>query len=285
MLLICTALYAEARPLIDYYSLKKNTAITKFQVFQNGEIKLVITNTGSIAAAVAVSYLCTLYPPGASDFLINLGICGSGSKRNAVGSLFFINKITEEITNRSFYPDVLFRHPFKENNLITCNRIIRDTDFCMTEEQTDFNLFDMEASGIYQAASYFYQPHQVSFLKIVSDYGIKDNPTSGKITGLIEKNTKDVIEWLHILTNIKGGKIPEGEIFNPQEESYIKEMAKQLHCTASMEIQLKQLLHYYKLEHGGFKELLDELRSGKAMPCKSKPEGKRYLEQLKERCM
>ena len=46
MLYIVTALYIEAKPLISLFNLKKDNTFTKFQVFSNENIKLIISGTG-----------------------------------------------------------------------------------------------------------------------------------------------------------------------------------------------------------------------------------------------
>ena len=57
MIYLFTALYAEAQCVIAHYKLKKDTAHTHFQLFENEELKirLILTGAGNIAAACAVS--------------------------------------------------------------------------------------------------------------------------------------------------------------------------------------------------------------------------------------
>ena len=57
MLYIVTALYIEAKPLISLFNLKKDNIYTKFQVFSNKNIKLIISGTGKIKSATALTYL------------------------------------------------------------------------------------------------------------------------------------------------------------------------------------------------------------------------------------
>jgi len=277
MIRIFTALYCEAQPLIKYYHLKKNNNINKFQVFQNDNILLLITNTGSIAAAVGVSFLSTLYPPSPSDFLINIGICGARDHNITVGSIFLCNKITEESTNRSFYPDVIFKHSFAESDLITCSNVQQDSDFNGNRDEL---LFDMEAAAIYQAAAYYFKPHQISILKIVSDHGITKMPGPDEVSGLIEKNMPDITEWLEKMQQII---FEDKAVFTLEEETSIKSMVNNLQCSVTMEFKLRQLLQYYKLIHGSFIEVIEDFCLNSKLPCKTKLEGKMYFEQLKSR--
>lgn len=77
MIYIVTAIYAEAQPFITRFQLKKESFHTRFQVFLNKEadLCLIISGTGSVPAAVAVSSICTEYGAGRGDFLLNAGIC------------------------------------------------------------------------------------------------------------------------------------------------------------------------------------------------------------------
>ena len=79
MIYIVTAMYAEAHPFITRFQLKKDLSHTHFQVFLDGErsLCLIISGTGSLPAAAAVSSICTEYKAGSpesGDFLINVGV-------------------------------------------------------------------------------------------------------------------------------------------------------------------------------------------------------------------
>lgn len=278
MLMIVTALYCEAQPFIEYYHLKKDQQINKFQVFQNEEIKLIITSTGSIAAAVGVSYLCNSFPPSADDFMINIGACASNRRDIPSGTVYFCNKIMDEVTGRSFYPDILYKHPFAEGSILTCGRI-------KSKEQIDnygdeMKLIDMEAAGIYQAAAYYFQQHQLSFIKIISDYGAEKEISQEIVSQLVKQNLTGIITWLDLLK--KAGK-KDQPVFTLEEEASINNIAKNLRCSVTMEYQLRQMFHYYKLIHGNFIGAKDFLPNYAV--CKTKSEGKMYFEQLKSQLL
>lgn len=315
MLTIVTALYCEAEPIIKFYHLKKDNNISKFQVFVNEELRLLLTNSGSIAAAAGVTYISTLYPPESSDFLINIGICAASNQGIPKGSIFLCNQITEESTGRSFYPDVIYRHPFPESNVVTSSTIrnhmvtddvnqiqgnyqmevknqiqgnylkdIKDSiqgnfDNIITEAPPASMLFDMEAAGIYQAAAYFYQPHQVGFLKIVSDYQGAEKLSPASITEYVEKNMPAITDWLK---QLKQSEIPDQSVFTTEEEDSIKKLAGNLQCSVTMEYKLRQMLHYYKLLHGSISDEIKAFYRHAELPCKTKTEGKMYFEQLRE---
>ena len=116
MIYLFTAFYAEAQCVIAHYKLKKDTAHTHFQLFENKELKirLILTGAGNIAAACAVSGTFGEFSPGKGDFLVNIGSAAADANDPSVrdGEIFLCNKITEQTTGRTFYPDVIYRHPF-----------------------------------------------------------------------------------------------------------------------------------------------------------------------------
>ena len=73
MIYVVTALYCEAKPWIHTFSLKKNIASSRFQIFQNDNICLVITQQGKLNAAIAVTDMFHLNPPKNTDLLLNVG--------------------------------------------------------------------------------------------------------------------------------------------------------------------------------------------------------------------
>ena len=136
MIYVMMALYQEAHGLIRELELKKNTAYAPFEVFDNESagIRLVVTGVGEIAAAAATAAVCARDGADAADFLINIGCCAAGCCKPAdrdmdsgygaahaaqTGDLYVCHKITEQATGKTFYPDILYRHPWKERELVT----------------------------------------------------------------------------------------------------------------------------------------------------------------------
>lgn len=284
MLFIAAALYCEALPFIEYFKLKKDNTVNKFQVFQGEGIRLLVTGTGSIPAAIGLTHLCTLYPPASSDFFLNAGICGMDRRDGGLepGSICLCNKITDWSTKRSFYPDVLFSHPFIERGIVTwpfaVTGLKEEENRQRREEEPAESLFDMEAAGLYQAAVCFFKPHQMFFLKVVSDYGEGETIRPQNVTELMEKALVPIVQWYKKL----GEATPlEEPVFCEEEEELIQALARGMLCSVTMEYQLKQLLHYHKVVWGNLKEAEIFLHTH-PFPCKTKGEGKRYFERLKK---
>ncbi|HHV59972.1 MAG TPA: hypothetical protein GXX49_06745 [Clostridiaceae bacterium] len=113
MIYIVIALMAEAKPVVKYFSLKKDEDSHKFLVYSSDEITLVISGTGMLSSAVATSFLAGRYVADAeSSPIINLGICGARKDYYPTGTLISCNKITDNQTGRSFYPDLMLSHNF-----------------------------------------------------------------------------------------------------------------------------------------------------------------------------
>ena len=67
------------------------------------------------------------------------------------------NKLTEQMTGRTFYPDMLMKANFRECEIVTVARVLN--------EGSDSVVYDMEAAAVYQAAAFFVGPHRMHFIK------------------------------------------------------------------------------------------------------------------------
>ncbi|NSW91736.1 MAG: hypothetical protein HPY74_13890 [Firmicutes bacterium] len=272
MIFMCTSMYWEALPFIKQLNLKRDFKSHKFEIFKNEEIILIITGIGKVKAAVAVTYLFSKYEPEDSDLFMNIGVCGTKNRNIAIGTAFFCNKIIENDTKRTFYPDMLFKHTFEETSVETCSLVINKEDI-----ELEGQLADMEASGIYQAASVFLQPHQISFIKVVSDYLNVEKLSKDKVSELIEDKTVQIISWMN---EVKLGFSYERNILSQKEQEILNRVIKNLKLSYTMGMQFKQMVTYYKLQYGDFTDLISMYIDAE---CGSKNEGKRYFAEIKQK--
>lgn len=308
MIYLFTAMYCEAFPLIQYYRLKKETSQTHFQIFTNEsksipyatapkegvilgypeEMLLVITGTGMIAAASAVSAVLTAYPPADQDFLVNIGICAGLSKRK---ECFLCNKITEQTTGKTFYPDLIYRHPFSESELITAAVPVRKDEL---EAVQNMHLYDMEASAVYQAGSYFLGPHQMFFLKMISDGGDFEEVTPKQAESRISSHMDTIADFLSQLKEIQknafalsvDSKTATG--ISVERDEFQKEtdrLCQDLHCSHVMAASIRQQIRYCILAGIDYRSVLDEMYQERKLPCRDKREGKLRLEELFDRSL
>lgn len=278
MISIFTALYSEAKPIIEYLGLKSQQDINRFQLFSNESVNLLITGTGSINAAIGVASLCSVHTPNSGDILVNIGICGTKNLNLKKGTLIFCNKIIDLSTYKTYYPDMLFKHAFIEGTVTTSPVIsTRGKD----EEHSGIVVTDMEASGIFHAGALFYQPHQMFFFKTVSDYEDGKQISREQVTHLIAGKVAPVVDWI---TQVHHGLHNKQSVFSDEEKALLKQASVALNLTVSMQHQLNQVMQYYKIQHGGFiNELKHFLAENLTEPCRTKNEGKKYFDELKKR--
>ena len=193
--------------------------------------------------------------------------------------------------------DILYNHPFLEAELISEPKIKtlneRKTDCTKEMEWKETRLYDMEAAAVYQAGNYYYGPHQMIFLKVVSDHGCKEDRKDGKMTdmqaqmsALMQDIAEPVSQYIETLCKICHTKKKESKaqaMFRKQAEEEAEKLGKQLHCSFVMQKELLQLLLYWKLTGTDDTEILEEYYRQGRLPAKDKREGKKILDELKER--
>lgn len=300
MIYVMMALYQEAHGLIRELELKKNAAYAPFEVFDNESagIRLVVTGVGEIAAAAATAAVCARDGADAADFLINIGCCaaaegadsgcepadrdmdsGYGAAHAAqIGDLYVCHKITEQATGKTFYPDILYRHPWKERELVTGMQPLQ-------RAAAHGALYDMEAAAVYQAGIRFFSPDRMLFLKVVSDFGIagQERMTAEALTGLLEQHVKEVAAFL---TNLREAADEEETMRNDgilqENEAVLERLFAALHCSQTMRASARQYITYAALTGYDWKAELEEWYARGLLPCKDRREGKVRLEELKQ---
>lgn len=269
MIYLCTASYIEAKPIIQWYKLKKNMTEKNYQLFEGVDIRLLITGVGMIEAACAVTYLITKYCMSKEDSLINLGIAGSNKTKLPIGTIVLVNKIIDYNTKKAYYPDIIYRHDFIEDTLITCSTPVY--------HQINYaGLVDMEGTAIYQAANKFLSQHQIQIIKVVSDYLKPENITKELVEELINSSRYKISYYIDNLKE-KSSNIQVLDVFTEEENDIITRIMKNLHFSKAMRTEIKQYIVYYKIREGDISPLINMEK----IQVKNKREGKIYFEQLK----
>ena len=170
---LVTALPVEARPLIDYFRLKK-LEDTVFPIFENRNVRLIVSGIGKVSSASAVSYLQGRFLDDA--VWINVGF--SGHLDSSIGSAYLVHKISDHTFRESFYPTFLKKPPFPTHALYSFDHPVRDYPKDL--------LVDMEGFGFYLAANRFTSIEFVHCFKIVSDNQNNPfNPSKSHLVSLI----------------------------------------------------------------------------------------------------
>ena len=295
MIYVMMALYQEAHGLIRELELKKNTAYAPFEVFDNESagIRLVVTGVGEIAAAAATAAVCARDGADAADFLVNIGCCAAGGCEPAdrdmdsgygaahaaqTGDLYVCHKITEQATGKTFYPDILYRHPWKERELVTGMQPLQ-------RAAAHGALYDMEAAAVYQAGIRFFSPDRMLFLKVVSDSGVagQERMTAETLAGLLEQHVKAVAGFHANLWKAADEEeaLRSGGILQ-EDEAVLEQIFAALHCSQTMRASARQYITYAALTGYDWKAELKEWYARGLLPCKDRREGKVRLEELKQ---
>jgi hypothetical protein len=264
--------------LICAFELNKETGQRHFQVFSNeaAGIRVVLTGVGAVAAAAAVAEISTCYPPKKTDLLINFGSCGAG-EAFAVGQMFLCHKITEACSGRTFYPDVLYRHPFAEAALLSAAKVMSREELQVCDE-----LCDMEAAAVYQAGNYYYSPHRMLFVKVVTDHGATADECDFKAhLRAAGEQLCPFVEQMRAFCDLESESEAAQQAIRAQVSADAGVLAKELHCSVTMIAELTQLLLYCRLTGRDYAGLLAGYRSRGRLPAKDKREGKKLLEEFK----
>lgn len=273
------------------------------------------TAVGSICASYPPAEGDLLLNIGTCAYIRSTNGRQTGSSRDGEG-IFLCNQITEQATGRSFYPDMLYRHEFQEASIVTGTRswnakdgsaVGRDSGRDGAEysragcdeagagnaERDEYRygdakrfdakygpLYDMEAAAVYQAGAYFFAPHQMLFLKVVSDFGAADKVSPGQVERLMEMYGDGLLSFIGRLQ-----ALPEQEGVRDAhltcEGEEVEALCRDLHCSRAMCDSLKQQFHYLALTGADIRLLIQNLYKEGLVPCRDRREGKLRLEELK----
>lgn len=280
-ILLVIALHPEARPVIERYRLKQDASFA-LPVFRRDEVWLTVTGTGPMKSAIATTHLiasvrnrdeAVLFNENA--VLFNLGIAGhtqqAGEGPVEVGDRFLVNKITEQDTGRSFYPDLLARTPLAESAVTTVERPLDRADAHGVEP----GLVDMEAAGFYQAAAAFLPPHRIGCVKVVSDH-LETRRLDKDWVGELIAGARDEFEAAIAAyrTVSDGGQ----DVLTDTDARVIEGIRRRLRLTASRHRMLSDLVRAYKLHTGSD---TPDLSQFSRITVKTRREGDAQFERLR----
>ncbi|MGN8762305.1 hypothetical protein [Oribacterium sp. HCP3S3_B9] len=317
MIHIFTALYPEAKPLIQALSLKKRATQTHYQQFlsEEGDLSLTITGVGPLQAAAVTASVLTDYDAGAQDQLLSLGT--AARLTTCPASMYHVNKITEAATMRDFYPDMLLNTGLPEASLITGAKLY-------TKQESGYaaDLYDMEAAAIYQAASMFLGPHQMNFLRIVTDDGLTQeemetgmtmrtvtNAASGTeskpavgteasaprslaahVTDCVEQQVDTIVTVVDNLRALMAAEAAGHQVLTENEQQLVDKLIADAHFSKVMADECVQLIRYAALSELDWQQPIAALYAEGLVPTRDKRAGKIILERhlrariLDDRC-
>lgn len=183
MLIWVSALHCEAKPVIDYYRLKKSHDHNAFDLYRGDDMLCIISGVGKIASAAACAWIAARYDHEASIAWINLGVAGSG--QHAIGAAFSLNQVIDADSGQRHYP-------------VPCAGSLLPGSACLTlsqpgEDYREDTLFDMEASGFMYSALRFSSAELTQCIKIVSDNREhKTGKNRQRVSDLIHQNIETI---------------------------------------------------------------------------------------------
>ena len=272
MLYIVTALYIEAKPLISLFNLKKDNTYTKFQVFSNKNIKLIISGTGKIKSATALTYLIANKDIKENDYIINIGFIASSNNNSQLRDIVYVSKIQNAYSDTTFYPEMIYKHNFLEGSLTTFDKIIEN-------KIENVEYIDMEAYGFFQTASIFFKRDKIILLKIVSDI-LKENMEDRILVNfkdevLFNESYKRIYDFLLKFINIPDDNKNN---FKNNEQDLIKKVLENLKLSDTMTYEFFNILKYLKIKY----ENIDILKQYENIEVNSKVQGKKVFEEIKD---
>lgn len=278
MVYVFCAFYGECSGLIKHYNLKKRQTdkYYRFDVFENENqpIRIILTGQGSVMAAAAVSGAASFFGIKAEDAIINVGTCAGDYEP---GQVFICNKITEEATGRTFYPDMILRSGLPERELVTVPVVIhKPIHEYVNKDSHNMALYDMEAAAIYQAANLYVGPHRMGFVKVVSDNGDIEGLTPDFIKKLMAEAVDEIASYVDMF-------VTDTHDMCRAEEStqFTNQLCKDLHCSKVMENQVRQLIKYLSLEGTDYMTYINRLYDEGRLPAHDKKNGKVCLDEIK----
>lgn len=278
MVYVFCAFYGECSGLIKHYNLKKcqTDKYYRFDVFENENqpVRIILTGQGSVMAAAAVSGAASFFGIKAEDAIINVGTCAGDYEP---GQVFICNKITEEATGRTFYPDMILRSGLPERGLVTVPVVInKPIHEYVNKDSHNMALYDMEAAAIYQAANLYVGPHRMGFVKVVSDNGDIEGLTPDFIKKLMAEAVDEIASYVDMF-------VTDTHDMCRAEEStqFTNQLCKDLHCSKVMENQVRQLIKYLSLEGTDYMTYINRLYDEGRLPAHDKKNGKVCLDEIK----
>ncbi len=188
MIHFIVATIKEARPLIDFYKLKKKNSSSQFQIFLNQNISLTVSKIGKINSAISVCHTFFELGKKNNQIWINFGL--AGIKNLNIGELILVDKVVDNDSNKQFFPYLIKDLKIKQKSCVTFSR---------QNEKLDKFLSDMECSGFFQSSSIFSSKELIHSIKMISDNEFESINFSNdqQIYNIVNERICDIDEFVN----------------------------------------------------------------------------------------
>ena len=286
MVFIFMALYPEAKPVIKRLGLRKRTDRTRFQEFVSEEsgIVLTITGVGPVAAAAAVSAVLTEYDAGTEDQLLSVGTAAGDAS-----DIFLLNKLLDQNSDRTFYPDMLIKTDFKEAAAITGSTVLSQRAAAFMKVAAEgYDLYDMESAAVYQAGNIYLGPHQMSFIRVVSDEGVETadreqavSDLAARVNAVINSHVEEISDYVEKLLALSEKEKYRDGISDKSSEGLVDKIIEDGHFSKVMQDQLRQYVKYAVLSGVDWEKAVQGIYEEGLLPTIDKRDGKKVLDRIK----
>lgn len=284
MLEIFCAIYPEAKPLIQHFSLKKETTNDRWDHFINAEqtIRLTLTGCGKVESSGAITGTLLF---DSDPFVVSYG---SAAYLDAFHKdVYIASSICDIDTGIAYYLDMFWNVGIEECGIFTGSQILMHSKNTrrtiepafslgtylekLHAENQRYILYDMESSAVYQAANAFVGPDKMLFIKFASDNDA-DQINASELSALSENAFEKVEQvFLHILSEMeKQDVLPDVSLFE-----------KKIHASASMSLQIRQIVRYCVNAGIDYQSVMEEFMQE---DIKDKADGKRVFDAFRYKC-
>ncbi len=271
MIYLVVALHCEAKPLIEYWGLNRNSAETHWTIFENSQLKLIISGVGKVLSAMAVESLINSQSKAIQEvsIIINFGTCGAiDTSQFNHGDIIMINKVADHGSRRCYYPDMTLSHQFKETGIETFDKPVDDSS--LPEE----SCVDMESSGFFQAAIKYFPVERIICLKIVSDFLDITNIKPETIQDLITHNIPEIVLFIENLRRIESKST---SALNSEQQKLLSSISDNLRLTQTQRSKLVKSAEGHLVRTMGDLSRLEKFRNPEVT---SKRNSKMYFNDL-----
>ncbi len=254
MLIWVSALHCEAKPVIDYYRLRKSHDPAPFDLYLGDAMACVVSGTGKVASAAASAWCAARFAAAPSIAWLNLGIAGAGE--HEVGSVFLLDQVIDADSDQRYYPTPPAQSSLRGSTCMTLSR--------PSQAYRDDCLFDMEASGFMHSTLRCSSAELIRSIKVVSDNRRQDTGRRPQaISDLIHREMPRIVDEAARLaaTDDEIGALA----VEPDSWRRLLEMA---HFSRTQQNRLRTLWRYLQLRNHDPADLFAQLaacRSGKAI--------------------
>lgn len=187
-LCIVTALAAESRPFLDQWQFKALRE-RHFRAYSCDNYLLLQTGPGKLKAASSLAAL--LYSRPDINAVVNVGIAGGTLN---IGTLLLAHQVKDQATGALWYPHLPDPRHLAPSIRMLPTAAVQTVDQPGSDYQ-DGVVFDMEASGIFTAATRCLSTSQIHSLKVISD-----NPET-PVDDLVAHNGRQIARYAESLLN------------------------------------------------------------------------------------